>query len=191
VMLRLDDGSAWAVRGSRARGGRFILIASPLTVQATTLPASALMIPLLDRVTGSWSAAEAPRSEATPGERVTLPRAADLVIGPDGERHDVAGRATFNEATQVGVYRVVAGDKMIGAFVVNAARAESELEYADSRRIERALNVLDVKLADDAGAWSKHTYDSRVGQEFWRALLLMLLALLIMEAIAAATGTTR
>jgi len=191
VMLRLDDGSAWAVRGTRARGGRFTLIASPLTVEATTLPASAVMIPLVDRLTGWWSAADAPRSEAAPGERVALPRTADLVIGPDGARHEVTGSSTFNEANETGVYRVVAGDKMIGAFVVNPARAESELEYADDRRVERALSALDVKLADDAGAWTRHTYDSRVGQEFWRALLLMLLALLILEAIAAATGTSK
>lgn len=188
VMLRLEDGSAWAVRGSRARGGRFVLLASPLNVEATTLPASAAMIPLLDRLTGVWSAPDAPRSEVQPGERVTLPRSAELVIDPAGVRHAVAGAATFDFTTVPGVYRVVEDGRMTGAFVVNFAGPESDLRYADRGRVERALAGLTVDFADDARAWSRAMYGRRVGREVWRFVLVGLLVLLLVEALAAATG---
>ncbi|HUP88473.1 MAG TPA: BatA and WFA domain-containing protein, partial [Longimicrobiales bacterium] len=63
VILRLEDNSPWAIRGTRVRGGRFVLIASPLNTTASNLPASPAMIPLIDRATGVWSAVDAPRSE--------------------------------------------------------------------------------------------------------------------------------
>lgn len=188
VMLRLDDGSAWAVRGARARGGMFVLIGSPLTIEATTLPASAAMIPLLDRLTGAWTATNAPRSEVLPGERVAMPRDAELVIGPDNVRHDVRGGDTFSAPTEPGVYKVVTGGKVTGAFVVNPAQAESDLRYADGKRVQRAMGGGNVKRVDDASAWQRSIYGSRVGREVWRAVLMMLLALLLIEAVAAATG---
>ena len=189
VMLRLDDGSAWAVRGTRARGGMFVVLASPLTIEATTLPASAAMIPLLDRLTGAWTAPNAPRSEVLPGEAVAMPEAADQIIGPDNVRHAVRGGDTFNAATEPGVYRVVSAGKVIGAFVVNPAPAESDLRYADGKRVERALGGENVKRVDEESGWQNGIFRSRVGREIWRAVLMMLLALLLIEAIAAATGT--
>ena len=191
VMLRLSNGAPWAVRGVRARGGRFVMLASPLGVTATTLPASTAMIPLFDRLTGSWSSPDAPRSEIAPGERVALPATAEAVIDPQGERHAVAGDADFDNATLPGVYRVARGNRAIGAFVVNPARAESELDYADARRVERALQGFQVKRVDDARGWQRNVYFNRVGREVWRTMLLLLLALLVIEALAAATGTTR
>src|SRR5690606_26628777 len=54
VLIRLADGAPWAVRGERSNGGTFVLIASPLSAEATTVPTSSLMLPLIDRVTGAW-----------------------------------------------------------------------------------------------------------------------------------------
>lgn len=188
VVLRLTDNSAWAVRGSRARGGRFILIASPLNLQATTLPTSPAMIPLLDRATGVWSSMDAPRSEVQPGERVTLPAHSGEIIHPDGVRTAVAARTTFDDATQPGVYRVLSNGRMVGAFVVNGATAESVLEFADPKRVERALEPMRVKRVTDAAGWQSNVYANRVGREMWRFLLFVLLVVLMVEAIAAKTG---
>jgi hypothetical protein len=191
VMLRLENGMPWAVRGARARGGRFVVLASPLTIEATTLPASTAMIPLLDRLTGAWSSVEAPRAELAPGEQITLPRGADMVIDPADVRHDVDGVELFDAAITPGVYRVLSSGRIIGAFVVNPAETESELRYADPRRVERTLSALNVKRVDSATAWQRNIYSSRVGREVWRALLALLLALLAVEALAAATGVRR
>ncbi|MGQ0814052.1 MAG: vWA domain-containing protein [Gemmatimonadota bacterium] len=191
IMLRLEDGSAWAVRGARARGGRFVLIASALTTDATTLPATAAMVPLIDRLTGPWSTADAPRSEVLPGQLVAMPRNADTVIDPDGVRHTVVGGENFSDATTPGIYRVAANGTIVGAFVVNPARTESVLQYADARRVERALASLNVKRATSPNDWAKRIFDSRIGHEFWRVVLLMLLALMLIEAFAAATAPAR
>ena len=188
VMLRLENGAPWAVRGPRARGGSFVVLASPLTVEATTLPASAAMIPLLDRITGSWSAPDAPRSEISPGERIALPRAAETVIDPDSGRISVAGASSFDGATRTGIYRVLGEGQTLGAFVVNPAHIESELSYTDGKRIERALTGFDVKRVDDEGGWERGIYSNRVGREIWRTVLLILMILLVVEAFAAATG---
>ena len=190
VLLRLQDGTPWAVRGTRAQGGRFIVLASPLTVQATTIPASAAMIPLLDRVTGTWAAADAARAEAQPGERVALPQDAEEVIDPAGARVRVQAGEAFDGATQPGVYRVVARGKVIGAFVVNPAAVESDLSYADAGRVQRALAPLDVKRMRAAHDWRRGVFAHRVGREVWRVFLVILLVLLIVEAVAAATGRT-
>jgi hypothetical protein len=124
-----------------------------------------------------------------PGERVSMPREADVIIGPDNVRHNVRGGDTFNAATDPGVYKVVAAGKIMGAFVVNPAHVESDLQYADGKRVERVLGGANVKRVDDASGWVRNIYGSRVGREVWRAVLLMLLALLVIEAIAAATGS--
>jgi hypothetical protein len=191
VMLRLENGMPWAVRGARARGGRFVLLASPLTIAATTLPTSTGMIPLLDRLTGAWSSVDAPRAELAPGEQIALPRDADTVVDPDDIRHDVKGVELFDAAITPGVYRVLSAGRMVGAFVVNPVETESELRYADPRRVERILSALNVKRVESASAWQRNIYGSRVGREVWRALLLALLVLLAIEAIAAATGVRR
>lgn len=191
AMLRLEDNSPWAVRGMRARGGRFVLFASPFVMTATNLPASPAMIPLLDRATGIWSAEDAPRSEVQPGERVPLPRNADQIIDPYGNRVAVRGGDVFMDATSPGPYRVVSGGKVIGAFVVNGARTESDLHYADGRRVQRSLEPLDVKRVNDANGWRKAVFTHRVGKEMWRFLLIALLLMLVVESFAAATGGSR
>ncbi|HEX9108989.1 MAG TPA: BatA domain-containing protein, partial [Longimicrobiales bacterium] len=86
VLLRLADGTPWAVRGALPSGGRFLLVASPLTTEATTLPTTSAMVPLLDHLTSSWASRAAERSEAAPGASMALPAGADHVLRPDGVR---------------------------------------------------------------------------------------------------------
>ena len=189
VLLRLQDGTPWAVSGERARGGRFVLLASPLTPEASTLPTSVAMIPLMDRLTGLWTAASAPRSEARPGEQVNLPAGASLVITPAGDRDTVVAGEPYYAGTQPGAYQVVRGGSVVAAYVVNPPAVESVLRYADRDRIARALPDWDPEFANDAGAWTGHVFQRRLGFEMWRLLLLALLLLLIAEAVAAATGS--
>lgn len=186
VLLRLEDGSPYAVRGDRARGGRFVLLASSLTPDATTLPTSTAMIPLLDRLTGAWSAPAIPRSEVLPGERVSMPASADEVILPSGARTRVGGGEGFSEANVPGLYRVVSMGKVIGAFVVNPVPAESELRYSRAASLKRALPGVTLIDADNAEAWRKSIFTSRVGKEIWRGLILALLLLLLAEGVVAA-----
>jgi hypothetical protein len=191
VLLRLQDGTPWAVSGERARGGRFVLLASPLTPEASTLPTSVAMIPLMDRLTGLWTAAAAPRSEARPGEQVNLPQGATRVINPNGDRDSVIAGVPYYAGTQPGAYQVVRGASVIAAYVVNPPAVESALRYADRNRVERAFPDWNLDVADNAKAWTDDIFHRRLGFEMWRMLLAALLLLLIAEAIAAATGSLR
>src|SRR5690606_40036462 len=76
VLLRLRDGPPWAVRGDHPAGGRSVALASALTLEATALPTSAAMLPLLDRMIGPWASTESGMTEAEPGTVLALhPRA--------------------------------------------------------------------------------------------------------------------
>ena len=188
VLLRLQDGSAWAVQGERARGGRFVLLASPLTPAASTLPTSVAMIPLIDRATGIWVAPAAARAEARPGELMSLPSGATTIVNPDGTRDTVRAGQPHHAGTQPGAYRVLQGGSMIAAYVVNPPAVESLLRRASDERIARALPGWKVEFADDADSWDDEIFDRRLGYEFWRLLVIVLLVVLAVEAIVAATG---
>lgn len=188
VLLRLQDGSAWAVQGERARGGRFVLLASPLTPAASTLPTSVAMIPLIDRATGIWVAPAAARAEARPGELMSLPSGATTIVNPDGTRDTVRAGQPHHAGTQPGAYRVLQGGSMIAAYVVNPPAVESLLRRASDERIARALPDWKVEFADDADSWDDEIFDRRLGYEFWRLLVIVLLVVLAVEAIVAATG---
>ena len=191
VLLRLQDGSAWAVNGERARGGRFVLLASPLTPEASTIPTSLAMIPLMDRATGVWVAPSAARAEARPGEQMNLPAGATTIINPDGTRDTIRTGEAYYAGTQPGAYQVLQRGSIIAAYVVNPPASESALRAATEDRIKRALPDWNVSFADDPDAWSDEIFNRRLGYEMWRPILIALLLLLIAEGVAAATGTTR
>jgi hypothetical protein len=191
VLLRLQDNSAWAVSGERARGGRFVVLASPLTEAASTLPTSLAMIPLIDRSTALWIAPSATRAEARPGEQLNLPREATIIIDPDGSRYPVRAGQAYYAGTEPGAYHVVQGGSIVAAYVVNPPATESLLRAASRERIARALPQWSTEFADDPAAWQKQIFNRRLGYEMWRVILMVLLILLLIEGIAAATGSVR
>src|SRR5690606_16572562 len=192
TLLRLRDGSTWAVRGELAgTKGRYVLLASPLSLKASTLPSSAAMLPLLDRVLGAWAAAEPARSHVAPGEPVVLPSLADAVERPDGIRDPVEGGARYRSPALPGIYRVLAGDRLVDAFAVNPPAIESDLTRYERRQLTAALDGWRVRISDDAGDWLRMIYHRRLGREVWRPLLLLALALLLVEGLVAASGRVR
>lgn len=192
TLLRLRDGAAWAVRGELAgSNGRYVLLASPLSLEASTLPSSAAMLPLLDRVLGAWAAAEPARAHVAPGDAVVLPSLADAVERPDGVRDPVEGGARYRAPALPGIYRVLAGDRIVDAFAVNPPAVESDLTRYERRQLTAALDGWRVRVSDDAGDWLRMIYQRRLGREVWRPLLLLALALLLVETLVAAAGRAR
>lgn len=190
VVLRLSDGSPWAVRGDRVSGGRFVLLATPFTLEASTLPTSAAMVPLLDRMIGPWSARPTTFPDVPPSEPLQLPRAAVAVLKPDDSRDTLAAGELYRAPVEAGVYRVVdAANEQISAFVVNTSPAESVLVPANERRIKTSLSGWDLELSDSPDEWLRDIYGERLGRELWWPLLLALLALLLVESLIAAAGT--
>lgn len=190
VLLRLRDGQEWAVRGERTRGGRYILLASPLSAAATTLPTSAAMVPLLDRLVGSWAAATPLDAAHSPGDVVSLPPQASAVRPPDGGVLP-AQPSEYRLGAEAGIYEVLAGDSVIAAYAVNPPADESRLERLQPRRLATALGTRTLVTANTQAGWLNDIYRSRLGHELWRIALLLALVLLALEAMLAASGRAR
>jgi hypothetical protein len=191
VLLRTSDGGVWAVRGQRRVGGTYVLLGSPLTEAASTLPTSAAMVPLLDRVTTTWALPAPAGTEIGPGAEIALPAGATAVERPDGTRDDVTGAASYLAGAAPGIYRVLAGDAVIAAHAVNPAAAESDLARLDARALETRLSGWPLHITTDARAWRRAAFRERLGRELWRPLLYALGIVLLVESIVAAAGRSR
>jgi hypothetical protein len=189
VLLALRDGAPWAIRGERAGGGRYILLASPLGSEATTVPTSAAMLPLLDRLVGAWSAQGSRRLDIAAGEEIGLPEGARVLERPDDVREPLEGRASWSAGGEPGLYRVLgAGDSVLTVFAVNPPAAESRLDRIDAGEFRRALRSWDPVMVDSDNNWVREIFRRRLGRELWRPLLIVAIALLCAEALVAAAG---
>jgi hypothetical protein len=191
VVLRLTDGTPWAAIGERRGGGRYVLLGSPLSPEASTLPTGVAMLPLMERLTGAWSMAQAPRTDAVPGALVQVPEQATAMVLPDGESVPVTPGGTQQLGSVPGLYRLVRGDSVIAAWAVNPPAGASELERLDRRGLEARLPGWDLHVTRDAAAFHRATFRERLGSELWRPLLLALLLVLFIEAFVAAAGRRR
>jgi hypothetical protein len=191
VLLRLADGAPWAVAGVLPGGGRYVLLASPLTLEATTLPTTPAMIPLLDRILSDWLAARDQPAAAEPGGEVAVPATAERVERPDGARDPVLGGTSYRAPALPGVYRFLAGDEVVGAFAVNPPPRESALERLDARALRAALPGWDPVLTRSPEEWHARIFHRRLGQEVWRPLLLLAILALLIEGWLAAAGRAR
>jgi len=186
VLLRLADGTAWALRGPRPGGGQYVVLSSPLSETASTLPTTAALLPLLDRMLSAWVANRPSVTEALPGQQIALPARATVVETPDGTPQPASG--TFDIGADAGVYRILAGDSVLALVAVNPPAAESNLERADERRLRNVFGGTPLVTADSPEAWGRRIYQQRVGREMWRWLALLALAVLVIESLVAATG---
>ena len=125
--LAVVDGVPWAVGGA-VSGARYVVIASPLTPDATDLPVRAAFVPWLagllhERLVGAEGAAV----PATPGEPLRRPAHADTMRAPDGTRIALGG-VTMAAPAAPGVYFLQGRDGDVGAVVVNVEETESLLD---------------------------------------------------------------
>jgi hypothetical protein len=188
VLLALSDGTPWAVRGERANGSSYIVLGSPLSANATTLPTSAAMVPLLDRVIGVWASARAIDGAFAPGAEAPLPPGTTAVLRPDEVEERVDASAHYPLGGEPGIYRAMAGDSTLAVFAVNPPAWESELAQAGAGELASLLGGWSVATADDQDEWASEVYRERLGREIWRPLLLLALVLLLVEATIAAAG---
>ncbi|MEN8376624.1 MAG: VWA domain-containing protein, partial [Gemmatimonadota bacterium] len=186
VRVRLAGGDPWAVGGALPDGARYLLVAGPLDGREGDVAATAAMVPLVDRLVAGWASAIPEGADLAPGAWVPLPGRADAVVGPEGERIGVEGGAPFRVPPAPGVYRVLAGDSLLGAFAVNPPPRESELTRLDERALRSALGGEARVVAKDD--WSREIFRARRGREAWRLAALAALLLLLAEMLVAAGG---
>ena len=188
VVARLEDGSPWIVRG-RTGAGTYRLVGSAFDPDATNLPVSAFMVPLLEWLVST--------SESGPGGRaveagmpLSLPAAATLVETPDGTRHPVDPALDFRPTRESGVYRILRGDSVLDAVAVNPPVRESLLEPAEGVVVVQAFGP-EVRIFNDTTAWATAAFSSRQGDELWRPIVAVALLLLILESVVAASGASK
>jgi hypothetical protein len=191
VLLRLADGAPWAVRGERRTGGNYVVIGSPLSPEASTLPVSAAMLPLLDRLTGPWTMAEPPQHDIEPGAELRVPTGVSRLERPDGSSEAVVAGASHRVGSEPGVYRLLRDDSVISAFAVNPAAASTDLTRMDRDGLEARLPGWQLHVTTDPGAWRRAAFRERLGREMWRTVMMIVLILLIVEMIVAASGRSR
>jgi hypothetical protein len=190
VLLALQDGAPWAVRGQRPAGGTYVLLASPLDEAATTLPTGPALLPLLDRMIGSWLAPHAVAVEALPGAEHALPAAADSVRRPDGVTEPLGGGGSYRFGGEPGTYEFIAGDSLLQLVAVNTTPAASDLRRLTGRQALAALGA-GARITESPRDWARAVYHARLGRELWRPLVLLALLLLLGEAALAASGRRR
>ncbi len=185
----LSTGDPWLLAGS-VPTGPYILLATPMDEQSTSLPVSAAMIPLLEWMIERWFGGGAGHEAVTAGMDFRPAPTASAVRGPDGIVHPVDGDQPFLATAAAGIYHVLAGDSVLESIPVNPPAAETDLTPASRGEVRRTVpGVHDI--VDDADAWSRHIFRAGRGPEPWRPLAAIILVLLVLETAVAASRAVR
>ena len=188
VVARLEDGSPWIVRG-RTGAGTYRLVGSAFDPDATNLPVSAVMVPLLEWLISTSDAGSGGRALEA-GMPLSLPAVATVLETPDGTRYPVDPALAFRPTRESGIYRILRGDSVLDAVAVNPPVRESMLERAEGIVVVQAFGP-EVRIFNDTTAWAAAVFSSRQGDEFWRPIVAMALLLLLLESVVAASGASK
>jgi len=188
VLARLATGEAWAVEASTATT-RVLLLGSPFEEEASSLPVTAVVIPLLDWTLGTWSAGHEVGVGVDAGQAIPLPEDAVAVRDPAGEVSPVEGGNPFPETRSAGIWEVLGEDgEALLRVAVNAPAAESsvtvlsEADFAPGARLH---------WVDEPDRWVREVFVDSQGPEIGGPLLGAVLLLLLFEAFLAASGGGR
>ena len=193
ALLQLSGAEPWLVRGTTAAGAAYLLLASPLTPEASELPVSAVMVPFLDALVGDWVRRGRVGPTLFEGlAPIRLPARADQVQQPDGSRRPAEGGAWYR-AAEAGNYAVLDGERRIMAFSVNAPLIESDLTPGQPSELERILPAArwSWQRETSLAGWQQGIFRTRRGCPAWRPLVVLFLVLSIGEAALAAAGRPR
>lgn len=177
-------GEAWAVAGPG-----YVLLASPLTPEASDLPVRAAFLPWLSEMLGQrLGGASGPLYPAPPGSSVLRPAAATALESESGERTPAAGDSVAVPA-RAGVYFFTAADSRVGAVVVNPESEELVLDRLDDAALRSRLRAANTRVVSTAAAWRRITFVSPARREAARPLLVLAAAALLAESLT--TGAWR
>jgi hypothetical protein len=174
------------VRGER-NGRILLLLASPLTPEATTMPISPAMIPFIEAVALRWSRARGwPGSDFEAGAGLSLPATADSIRLTDGSVRRVDGGAPFTPEL-AGLYTLFQGDGDSALFAVNPPASESDLTRLDPADLEALLGGV-VVVSTDRDEWRHAIFADRRGRDLTPWLIMAAAALLLTEVFVASPG---
>lgn len=175
-------GTPWAVAGEG-----YVLVASPADAEATDLPVRASFVPWLDAVLAERLSVAGGRAlEVAPGASVTVPSGATALEFPDSSRREVRAGATMRAPATLGVHFWRRGEERIGALVVNAEPAESDLRALPSDSLAEVLGA--SRVHDEPAAFARAALSGGARRALDTPLLLLALLLLLVESLVARRG---
>ena len=188
--LATAAGDPWAVEGTDPSGRRYLILASPLDAESTSLPVSAAMVRLVDWFATAWAPAGSTAPEHVAGNPLSAPRDADAVRLPSAAEVPLDGTRMVRATGEAGIYTFLAGDSAVSYVAVNPAAQESSLALLDGARLERSVGRSVTAVRREA-AWDRSAFRARQGPVLTRFLVLAALAALLAEALLAAAGRLR
>jgi len=187
VLLRTTDGAPWLVRG-HAADRVYLLLASPLRPEATSLPVSAAMVPFVERLVLHWSRpTSAPLRSMDAGSTVTLPPRLEGLRTPEGHEQPAEGGAPWTPL-RAGVWTMVlpaeqGGIRYVG---VNVPASESDLRSASREEVRQAFGGSELEIVESDAGWKNAAFGARRAAEATPWVVALILALAIAELLLAA-----
>lgn len=179
--LATAAGEPWIVSGPG-----YVLVGSPLTPDATTLPVRAAFVPWLGDVLSQRLDGDAGRVvAATPSAAVARPRDADALEMPGGEHVSLVGDS-LTAPDRPGTYFFLHGASRIGALVVNVEPAESLLQRLDTTALASRLRARRVVALTDGAAFTRAAFASAPQRPLATMLFTLALVALVAESAVAA-----
>jgi len=187
----VPDAETLAVVGREpwiVSGPRYVIIASPLVPEATSLPVAAAFLPWLGDVLAARLHADPGVVKfAAPGDRIQRPPGAEAIEGADGGRIALSG-STFEVPAASGTYFFIQGARRVGALVVNPEVAESQLERWPPGELKNRIVSANAHVARDREDWVRLSFSGAARRSLVVPLLFATLLILGAETVAATTG---
>jgi hypothetical protein len=171
-------------------GPGYVLVASPLSPDATSLPVRAAFIPWLTDVVTQRLFGDAGRViQASPGAPVNRPNGADMLELPGGRRVALT-TDTIVAPDRAGVAFFLRGGRRVGALVANPEPDESDLTRIDPQTLAARVRAKEVVVSDSARLGSV-LFSSSPRRSLLVPVLVLALAVLVLESAVAGAGQRR
>jgi hypothetical protein len=171
-------------------GPRYVIVGSPLTADATTLPVRATFVPWLGSVLTERLVGEPGQVvTAAPGTQLPRPRWADAIEGAEGERTPLPD--VVDVPARAGTFFLLRGGRRVGAIVVNPPPEESNLDRFTARELADRLESDRTLVAPTASSWTSMAYRAAARRSLVEPALIAALLMLIIEAIAVGARSRR
>jgi hypothetical protein len=183
--IAMAGAEPWIVAGPG-----YVLVASALTPDATSLPVRAAFIPWLTDVVTQRLFGDAGRVvSASPAAPVARPEGADALELPGGRRVTLAAD-TVVAPDRAGVAFFLRGARRVGALVVNPEPDESDLVRLDAATLASRVRAREV-VSPDSARWGEALFSSSPRRSLLVPVLVLALAVLLLESAVAGAGQRR
>jgi hypothetical protein len=191
VLLEFDHTHPALIEAPHA-----LVFAAGLDPASSDFPVSGAYLPLLHQVVKVLGRGTASAS-LIPGERYQAPAATGAWRIVDEEGHEIpseltasggATRLVSEPLERTGLYRVLQGGTVRGAFAVNPDPRESDLTPSPEAALIQAFPPGRAQVVHPGEGLARRVREARYGRELWSWFLALALLLLVAETVLARWG---